>query len=92
MSFQAHFEGEFDKAAADKTTPWLPTGVQVAGGHYKGYKIQPIEYIVANGIGFLAGNVIKYTTRYKDKGGAEDIRKAIHYLQMILQFEYKETK
>jgi len=67
---------------------WLSN--QVAGDHYKKYKIQPTQYIVANGIGFLAGNVIKYTTRYKDKNGAEDIRKAIHYLNMILEFEYDQ--
>jgi hypothetical protein len=61
---------------------------QEGGSHYRGYAIQPVEYIVANGVGFLAGNVIKYVTRYKDKGGAEDIRKAIHYLNLILEFEY----
>jgi hypothetical protein len=61
---------------------------QVAGDHYRRYAIQPIDYIVKNGVGFLAGNVIKYVTRYKDKGGAEDIRKAIHYLELILEFEY----
>jgi Protein of unknwon function (DUF3310) len=65
---------------------------QVGGKHYRGYAIQPIEYIVANGIGFLAGNVIKYATRYKDKNGAEDIRKAIHYLELILEFEYPVAK
>ena len=61
---------------------------QPGGDHYRKYAIQPIEFIVANGIGFLAGNVIKYVTRYRDKNGAEDIRKAIHYLEMILEFEY----
>jgi hypothetical protein len=61
---------------------------QEGGSHYRGYAIQPVEYIVANNIGFLAGNVIKYATRYKDKNGAEDIRKAIHYLELILEFEY----
>jgi hypothetical protein len=61
---------------------------QEGGKHYRGYKIQPVEYIIANGIGFLAGNVIKYVTRYRDKLGAEDIRKAIHYLELILEFEY----
>jgi hypothetical protein len=63
---------------------------QIGGDHYRKYAIQPTQYIVANKLGFLAGNVIKYTTRYKDKNGAEDIRKAIHYLQMILEFEYGE--
>jgi len=61
---------------------------QPGGSHYKKYKIQPVEYTVANNLSFLAGNVIKYVTRYKDKGGAEDIRKAMHYLELILQFEY----
>ena len=65
-----------------------PLQRQEGGQHYRGYPIQPVEYIVANGIGFLAGNVIKYVTRYKDKGGAADIRKAIHYLELILEFEY----
>ena len=64
------------------------TDVQEGGTHYRAYPIQPIQYIVANGIGFLAGNVIKYVTRYGRKNGAEDIRKAIHYLQLILEFEY----
>lgn len=61
---------------------------QEGGTHYKKYKIQPVEYTVANDLGFLAGSVIKYVTRYKDKGGAEDIRKAMHYLELILEFEY----
>lgn len=61
---------------------------QEGGTHYRDYPIQPVEYIVADGIGFLAGNVIKYATRYRDKNGAEDIRKAIHYLELILEFEY----
>lgn len=67
-------------------------GYQESGNHYRKYPIQPTQYIVANGLGFLAGNVIKYTTRYKDKNGAEDIRKAIHYLNMILEFEYNNEK
>ena len=61
---------------------------QVAGSHYKKYAIQPAEYCAKNKIGFLPGTAIKYVTRYKDKGGAEDIRKAIHILELILEFEY----
>lgn len=68
------------------------TDRQEGGSHYRNYKIQPIEYILANGIGFLAGNVVKYVTRYKAKNGAEDIRKAIHYLELILEFEYGATR
>lgn len=70
----------------------FPTALdqQQGGDHYRNLPIQPVEYIIANGIGFLAGNIIKYATRYKDKGGAEDIRKIKHYCDLILEFEYKE--
>ena len=62
---------------------------QVGGEHYK-LPIQPIEYIYKNKLGFLEGNVIKYITRHKDKNGAEDIKKAIHYCQLLLELEYGE--
>lgn len=63
---------------------------QAGGDHYRKMKIQPVEYIIANDIGFLPGNIIKYASRYPDKGGAEDIRKIIHYCKLILEFEYGE--
>lgn len=63
---------------------------QEGGDHYKKMAIEPAEYIHKNSIGFLAGNAIKYTSRYKSKGGKEYIKKAIHYLQMILEMEYGE--
>lgn len=62
---------------------------QYGGKHYKEKGIQPIEYAYANDLNFFQGNVVKYVTRYKDKKGVEDLKKAIHYLQMILEFEYK---
>ena len=65
--------------------------IQVGGTHYKNCKIQPVEYIYANNLTFLEGNVIKYITRHKTKGDGEaDIRKVIHYAQMILQMEYSK--
>lgn len=64
---------------------------QEGGSHYRKYPIQPVQYSIANGLSFCAGNVVKYVTRYRDKNGAEDIRKAIHYLNMILEFEYPIT-
>lgn len=78
-----------------QTCPMVPPissalSTQPGGDHYRKHAIQPVEYIVANGIGFLPANIIKYATRYKDKGGAADIRKIIHYAQLILEFEYKE--
>lgn len=65
--------------------------IQVGGGHYKDMKIQPVEYIHANNLSFLEGNVVKYITRHKTKNKAQDIRKVIHYAQLILQLEYNET-
>lgn len=57
---------------------------QVGGDHYKTMSIQPIEYILANDLGFIEGNIIKYTTRWKQKGGKQDIEKVIHYAQLLL--------
>jgi len=62
---------------------------QVSGNHYKDCGIQPIEYIHANNLSYLEGNVIKYTTRHSKKNGKQDILKAIHYLELILEMEYK---
>jgi hypothetical protein len=67
-----------------------PLQTQVGGNHYKDLKIQPIEYIHANGFDFLTSNVIKYASRHKRKNGAQDIRKAIHYCQLILKLDYGE--
>ena len=62
---------------------------QVSGNHYKDKGIQPIVYIHANDLGFCEGNVVKYVTRHKEKNGAADIKKAIHYLELLLELEYK---
>jgi hypothetical protein len=63
-------------------------GIQHGGDHYKKMRIQPVEYIHQNGLGFLEGNAIKYLSRHRDKGKADDIRKAIHYCELILELEY----
>lgn len=64
--------------------------VQIGGGHYKGCAIQPVEYIHANSIGYLEGNVIKYVTRHGSKNGKQDLEKAIHYLQLLVEMEYPD--
>ena len=64
---------------------------QKGGSHYKDQKIQPIEYIHANGLGFMEGNVVKYVTRHKAKNGRQDIEKAIHYLELLLELEYSDS-
>jgi len=68
--------------------PDNPLDTQIGGSHYRDLKIQPAEFIHANGIGFLAGCVIKRVCRYQKKNGAEDLKKAIHELQLMLKIEY----
>jgi hypothetical protein len=57
---------------------------QIGGNHYKKYKIQPIEFILKNNIGFCEANIIKYVLRFKEKGGAEDLLKAKHYIELLI--------
>lgn len=61
------------------------TDIQVGGNHYKDMAIQPIEYILGNGLGFCEGNVIKYVTRYSQKNGVEDLKKARHYIDLLIE-------
>lgn len=63
---------------------------QVAGNHYKNQSIQPWDYIVQNNIGYLEGNVIKYISRWRNKNGVTDLRKARHYLDKLIELETKE--
>lgn len=66
-----------------------PKDKQVGGDHYKTMPIQPGEFIRVNGIGWYEGNAIKYICRHNLKHGAEDLKKAIHYLELALE-EYDE--
>lgn len=65
--------------------------VQVGGGHYKDFPIQPVEFVETNNLTFLEGCVIKRLCRHSRGGkGRQDIEKAIHELQLILQLHYSE--
>ena len=63
---------------------------QVGGDHYKNLKIQPVEYIMANNLNYCEGNVIKYVTRYKQKGGIIDLEKAKHYIDLLIEQEAQD--
>jgi hypothetical protein len=65
---------------------------QVGGSHYKGMKIQPMRYSMANGLNACQHTAIKYITRYKQKGGIEDLRKAIHCIELLIEFEQEERE
>lgn len=58
---------------------------QIGGSHYKNKGIQPIEYIMSNRLGFCEGNVIKYVSRWRDKNGLDDLLKAKHYLEFLIE-------
>lgn len=66
--------------------------VQEGGAHYKGRAIQPIEYIHANDLPFIEGSVVKYITRWRDKGGVEDLKKIKHYIDLLIELEARKTK
>ena len=62
---------------------------QVGGAHYATKAIQPWDFIIANNLGYLEGNIVKYVSRWKDKGGIEDLKKAQHYLQKLIEVTEK---
>ena len=62
---------------------------QIGGSHYKKMKIQPSEFVIANELLFPEGNVIKYICRHRYKNGKEDLEKAVHFIEMIIERDYK---
>ncbi len=65
---------------------------QVGGKHYKEFKIQPIQYITANNIPYIEGNIIKYISRWRDKGGIDDLDKVIHYVELLKEIEVGKSE
>ena len=61
---------------------------QVGGEHYIRLKIQPMEYSMANGLDACQHTIIKYVTRFRDKGGLDDLEKAKHAIDLLIQHEY----
>jgi molybdopterin-guanine dinucleotide biosynthesis protein A len=64
---------------------------QIGGEHYKHMKIQVTEFVAANDIPFIEGNVIKYVCRHAHKNGKEDVLKAIHYLNLLIEHKYESN-
>ena len=65
---------------------------QVGGKHYIKYKIEPSKFVVENKLLYPEGSVIKYILRHQDKGGKEDLDKAKHFIDMIIERDYGEEK
>lgn len=66
--------------------------LQVAGNHYLDKAIQPWDYIAVNKLGYFEGNIVKYVSRWRAKGGIEDLRKARHYLDKLIEMETGNVK
>lgn len=63
---------------------------QVGGDHYRFMAIQPVEFIEANNLGYCVGNIIKYVCRYRRKNGKEDLLKARHYIDLLIEHEFPD--
>ena len=75
-----------EKCYDETLSPAANASKQVAGSHYQ-LPIEPWDFIVKNNLGYLEGNIIKYITRYKKKNGIEDLLKAQHYLEKLIEEE-----
>ena len=67
------------------TNPANANATQIGGDHYKGKAVQPWDFIAANELDYFQGNIIKYVTRWRDKSGIQDLRKALHYLEKYIE-------
>jgi hypothetical protein len=88
-------EGEEDlflpsPVPAPEPAPQTALDVQVGGDHYKKFPIQPVEFIHANGIPFIEGNIIKYIVRWREKNGIKDLEKVKHYVDLLIDLESRK--
>lgn len=81
---EAHISAHM--AAAQNLVP-TANAVQVGGTHYKDKTLQPWDAIIIWKMGFLDGNALKYLVRFRDKGGVEDLKKARHYIDKLIEVE-----
>ena len=65
---------------------------QIGGSHYRSLKIQPSKFVIENELLFPEGNVIKYICLHRFKNGKEDLLKAIHFIEMIIERDYSKTE
>lgn len=67
-----------------------PSKIQIGGDHYSKLKIQPIDFILANKLDWCEANVVKYITRWRFKNGLDDLEKAKHYIDLLIEREFGE--
>ena len=71
---------------------WQSLDRQVGGDYYKNLVIQPVQYIQANKLGFCEGSIIKYATRWREKGGITDLEKIKHFCDILIEGEKAEPE
>jgi hypothetical protein len=84
-----NFRGRVTSVAKTVDEILKASETQVGGNHYKGFVIQPVEFIHKNKLGYIEGCVVKYICRWRDKNGIEDLDKVIHYIQLLKEYEQK---
>jgi len=84
--------GYFKEISIDDYYTKIEETEQVGGNHYSKLAIQPYEYSIKNDLNCYQFNVVKYVTRYKDKNGIEDLKKAIQTLEKLIEYEESITK
>ena len=87
MNWTTEEEEAMQKMLSEGANGTSALDIQVAGSHYKDLAIQPVEYIHANNIGYMEGNVIKYVSRWRAKNGIKDLEKAKHYIELLIELE-----
>ena len=75
-----------------KAKPTSAFDEQVGGGHYTDMKIQPFQFSMANGLDPMQHTIVKYVTRFRSKNGAEDLKKARHTLDLLIEWEQNNAK
>jgi len=81
----AHLNGAYSMTA---------NSIQIGGDHYRNKSVQPWDYIAANNLNYFEGCIVKYVSRWQEKGGVSDLKKAAHYLQKLIEIQdagQKET-
>lgn len=71
----------------EQDSPPTSLSVQIGGGHYKNFAIQPVEFCQKNRLNYCEANVVKYICRWREKGGRESLEKAKHYIDMLIELE-----
>ena len=85
------FYRRFHEVDSPKILKPSPTKTQVGGNHYSKMAIQPIDYILANKLDWCEANVIKYITRWRQKNGRDDLEKAKHYIDLLIEREFCDS-